>query len=151
MGIKANDSRLRVDNHSKPLNIGLVNVESKPESDTVNEYFRPTWKECVELALAILIVLYGVRALYGHMKKKQTKSSKKKMLQLKTIVEEATASQQPTIQPPFSTAISIQTITLPPVLKPATTMEMKALTNESKQLVPVHVSRIPLFNASLYD
>ena len=52
MGIKTENANPRIDDHSKTLNLSLVNVESKTKLDTINKYLGFNWKECVKLALA---------------------------------------------------------------------------------------------------
>ena len=87
MGIEKGENGTKMDDHSSTINLGLLNMESKTESDTKNEYYGLTFKEYVEIGLAVLIVLYAGKALYRHLKKRRMKSSNKKKTQLKEIVE----------------------------------------------------------------
>ena len=68
----------KLDDHSSTINLGLLNMESKTESDTKYEYNGLTFKEYLEIGLAILIVLGAARALYRYLKKRRTKTSSKK-------------------------------------------------------------------------
>ena len=81
MGIKHDEPGTKLDNHSSTINLGLLNMESKTESDTKYEYNGLTFKEYLEIGLAILIIL-GATALYRHLKKRRTKTSNKKKNQL---------------------------------------------------------------------
>ena len=69
MGIKHDEPGTKLDNHSSTINLGLLNMESKTESDTKYEYNGLTFKEYSEMALAILTYLSAARALYRYLKK----------------------------------------------------------------------------------
>ena len=101
MGIEYDQTGTNLDDHSSTVNLGLINMESKMESDIKYEYNGLTVKEYIEIGLAILIVISAARAIYRYIKKKKTKSSNKKKNQLKEIVVEATGSTQEMVLKPF--------------------------------------------------
>ena len=54
MGIKHDQTGTKLDDHSSTVNLGLINMESKTESDAKYEYNGLTVKEYIEIGLAIL-------------------------------------------------------------------------------------------------
>ena len=89
MGIEHDETGTKLDDHSSTVNLGLINMESKSETDTRYEYSGLTVKEYIEIGLAILIVIGAVRAIYRYVKKKKIKSTNKRKNQLKDIMVEA--------------------------------------------------------------
>ena len=48
-----------IDDHSKTINLGLLNVETKSETATTNKFLVDfNWKMMVEIAVGLLIILY---------------------------------------------------------------------------------------------
>ena len=92
-----------LDDHSKTINLGLVNVDTKEETTNNNQFMVDfNWKTFVEIAVGLLIILYVTRRLVRHLKQKKEKSKKKKSIKLKEIVQDA---NKPTAPPenPFQT------------------------------------------------
>ena len=57
MGVDNDKTHTKLDDHSSTVNLGLINMETKSETDTMYENSGLTAKEYIEIALAILIVL----------------------------------------------------------------------------------------------
>ena len=131
-------------------------MENKTESDARYEYNGLTVKEYIEIGLAILIVIGAARAIYRYLKKKKTKSSNKKKNQLKEIVVEATGSTQGMVLKPFKQTMPIQqriqTSTMSPNQPHKMANQKIPVTMEREnQIVPVNMSRLPLFSSALYN
>ena len=113
MGFNHGVGRHTMDDHSSTYNVGLVNLNNKSESETENEYVGLTFKEYVEIAFAILFIIYAGRFIVRHFIKKKKNASVKKKTKLKELVEEATSTptapssmmttQFSQIQPPVTT------------------------------------------------
>ena len=108
MGIEHDETGTKLDDHSSTVNLGLINMESKSETDTRCKYSRLTVKKYIEIGVAILIVIGAARAIYRYLKKKKTKSSNKKKNQLKEIVVEATGSTQGMVLKQFKQTMPMQ-------------------------------------------
>ena len=78
MGIENDKTLTKLDDHSSTVNLGLINMETKSETDTTYENSGLTVKEYIEIGLAILIVIGAARAIFRYLKKKKTKSANKK-------------------------------------------------------------------------
>ena len=61
MGIDNNKTHTKMDDHSSTVNLGLINMETKSETDTMYESNSFTTREYIEMALVILILLGAVR------------------------------------------------------------------------------------------
>ena len=134
MGIEDDQLGTKIDDHSSTINLGLLNIKSKTESYTKYEYNGLTFKEYIEIGLAIVIVLGAARALYRYLKKRKTRTSNKKKNQLKEIEVEA----------------RIQTTTMSPNQSQKMENQLVPVNIERKnQLVPVNKSRLPLFSSAL--
>ena len=107
MGIEHDENGTKLDDHSSTVNLGLINMETKSETDTKYEDSGLTVKEYIEIGLAILIVIGAARAIFRYLKKKKTKSANKKN-QLKELVVEATGSTQGMVLKPFKQTIPMQ-------------------------------------------
>ena len=156
MGIEHNENGTKLDDHSSTVNLGLINMESKSETDTRYEYSGLTVKEYIEIGLAILIVIGAARAIYRYLKKKKTKSSNKKKNQLKEIVVEATGSTQGMVLKPFKQTMPmqqrIQTATMSPNQQQKVDNQIVPLNMEREnQIVTINLARFRLFLNTLYD
>merc|ERR1712081_7860 len=107
MFVDHDKTHTKMDDHSSTVNLGLINMESKSETDTTYENSGLTAKEYIEIALAILIVLGAARIIFRYLKKKKTKAAKKKKNQLKDLVVEATGTTQGMIIKPFKQMLPI--------------------------------------------
>ena len=94
MGIDNNKTHTKLDDHSFTVNLGLINIETKSETDTMYESNSLTTRKYIEMALAILILLGAVRTIFRYLKKKKAKAAKKKKTQLKDLVVEAAGPTQ---------------------------------------------------------
>ena len=61
MGFAHEESGHKMDDHSSTFNVGLLNLDNKSKSETENEFHGLSFKEYVEIALAILIIMYAGR------------------------------------------------------------------------------------------
>ena len=135
MGIEHDQTGTKLDDHSSTVNLGLINMENKTESDARCKYNGLTVKEYIEIGLAILIVIGAARAIYRYLKKKKTKSSNKKKNQLKEIVVEATGSTQGMVLKPFKQTIPIQQRIQ------TTTMSPNQQQKVENQIIPLNIER----------
>ena len=131
-------------------------MESKMESDNKYEYNGLTFKEYLEIGLAILVVLGAARAIYRYLKKRRTKTSNKKKNQLKEIVVEATGFTHGMMLKPLKQIIPIQPRIQTTTISPNQSQKMEnqlvpVNMERENQLVPVNMSRLPLFSSALYD
>ena len=56
-----------IDDHSKTINLGLVNVDTKTETTNSNQFMVDfNWKMLVEIAVGLLIILYVTRCLVSY-------------------------------------------------------------------------------------
>ena len=108
MGVDNDKTHTKMDDHSSTVNLGLINMETKSETDTTYESSSFTTRDYIEIALAILIVLGAVRTLFRYLKKKKTKAAKRKKNQLKELVVEATGPTQGMIIKPFQKTLPMQ-------------------------------------------
>ena len=56
-GIKLPDETPSVDDHSRHTNLGLINIETKNETEHLNEYLDLGCKDIVEIVVALLIII----------------------------------------------------------------------------------------------
>ena len=135
-----------IDDHSKTINLGLVNVDTKSETATSNKFMVDfNWKMLVEIAVGLLIILYVTCRLVRYCKKKRQKSKMKKSSKLKEILQDA---NKPTAPPenPFK-----QTF---PVAIPTTKMNPSYGNREIALQVlqdPQKNQLVPIFSSNLYD
>ena len=140
------DKAHNMDDHSSTYNVGLLNFDSKSESETEYQYSGLSTKEYVAIAVGILIVAYAGRRLIRYINKKKKKTSAKKATVLKEIVEEATKppTTYPTAPPQTMTTSFGQPVTTIAIPQ----NQQKAL---EKAVIPVNMSRMPIFSNSLYE
>ena len=94
MGVDNDKTHTKLDDHRSTVNMGLINMDTKSETNTTYENSGLTAKEYIEIALAILIVLGAARIIFRYLKKKKTKAAKTKKNQFKELVVEATGPTQ---------------------------------------------------------
>ena len=71
MGFNTGDSAHTMDDHSSTYNVGLVNFDNKSETETENEFIGLSFREYIEIAVAILIIIYAARRLMRHFIKRR--------------------------------------------------------------------------------
>ena len=153
MGIEPEEKHNSYEDNSKNLNLGLINIEEKSESDVENINMGLNVRECVEIAVLLIIVIGIIRVIYKfcikRRKKSQKKSQIKKKKALKEVMQSVTAPNQEML---------IKMVTQVPTKEFNTVPQQE---NNENQLVPfihekpmpvnVNVSRLPLFSSSYYS
>ena len=149
MGIEPEEEHNSYEDNSKNLNLGLINIEQKSETDVENINTGLTVREWVEIAVLLIIAIGILRVIYKFCMQRRKKSQIKKKKTLKEVMQSVTAPNQEML---------IKTVTQVPTkdLNPATQQD-----NNERQLVPfvhekpmpvsVNVSRLPLFPSSYYS
>ena len=148
LGIEPEEQRNSYEDNSKNLNLGLINIEEKTESDVENINMGLSVREWVEIGVLLIIILGILRVIYKFCLKKKKKSEKKSQIRkkkaLKEVMQSVTAPNQ---------EMMLKTVTQ----VPATVSNQE---NNEKQVVPyvekpmpvsVNVSRLPLFPSSYYS
>ena len=142
MGVDNDKTQKTLDDHSSTVNLGLINMEMKSETDTKYEDSGVTAKEYIEIGLAILIVLRAARIIFRYLKKKNTKAAKKKKNQLKELVVEATGPTQGMFIKPFKWMLPIQhRIQTPSQQQKIDTQLVPINLERDKQIVPINISK----------
>ena len=75
MGVDNDKTHTKLDDHSSTVNLGLINMEMKSETDTMYENSGLTAKEYIEIGVAILKVIRAARVIFRYLKKKKTKAA----------------------------------------------------------------------------
>ena len=148
LGMEPEEQRNSYEDNSKNLNLGLINIEEKSESDVENINMGLSVREWVEIGVLLIIILGILRVIYKFCLKKKKKSEKKSQIRkkkaLKEVMQSVTAPNQ---------EMMLKTVTQ----VPATVTQQE---NNEKQVVPyvekpmpvsVNVSRLPLFPSSYYS
>ena len=157
LSMEPEEQRNSYEDNSKNLNLGLINIEEKSESDVENINMGLSVREWVEIGVLLIIILGILRVIYKFCLKKKKKSEKKSQIRkkkaLKEVMQSVTAPNQ---------EMMLKTVTQ----VPATVSHQE---NNEKQVVPyvekqqvvpyvekpmpvsVNVSRLPLFPSSYYS
>ena len=149
LGVEKEEQRNSFEDNSKSLNLGLINIEEKNESDVENINVGLSTREWLEIGVLLIIVLGILRVIYRYCMKKKKKSEKKSQSKKKEVLKEVIES--------------VNTPNQEMMLKTITTQVPAKITNQEnteKQVVPyvekqmpvsVNVSRLPLFPSSFYS
>ena len=157
LGMEPEEQRNSYEDNSKNLNLGLINIEEKSESDVENINMGLSVREWVEIGVLLIIIIGILRVIYKFCLKRKKKSEKKSQIRkkkaLKEVMQSVTAPNQ---------EMMLKTVTQ----VPATVSHQE---NNEKQVVPyvekqqvvpyvekpmpvsVNVSRLPLFPSSYYS
>ena len=148
LGVEKEEQRNSYEDNSKNLNLGLINIEEKNESDVENINMGLSVREWLEIGVLLIIILGILRIIYKYCMKKKKKSEKKSQIRKKTALKEVIQSVNTPNQ-----EMMLKTVTQ----VPATITNQE---NTEKQVVPyvekpmpvsVNVSRLPLFPSSYYS
>ena len=149
MGIEPEEEHNSYEDNSKNLNLGLINIEQKSETDVENINTGLTVREWVEIAVLLIIAIGILRVIYKFCMQRRKKSQIKKKKTLKEVMQSVTAPNQEML---------IKMVTQVPAKEFNTVPQQE---NNEKQLVPyiqerpmpvsVDVSRLPLFPSSYYS
>ena len=149
LGVEKEEQRNSFEDNSKSLNLGLINIEEKNESDVENINVGLSTREWLEIGVLLIIVLGILRVIYRYCMKKKKKSEKKSQSKKKEVLKEVIES--------------VNTPNQEMMLKTITTQVPAKITNQEnteKQVVPyvekqmpisVNVSRLPMFPSSFYS
>ena len=149
LGIEPEEQHNSYEDNSKNLNLGLIKIEEKSESDVENINMGLNVREWVGIAVLLIIVIGIIRVIYKFCIKRRKKSQIKKKKALKEVVQSVMAPNQEML---------IKTVTQVPAKEFNTVPQQE---NNEKQVVPyvhekpmpvsVNVSRLPLFPSSYYS
>ena len=153
LGIEPEEQHNSYEDNSKNLNLGLINIEEKSESDVENINMGLNVREWVEIAVLLIIVIGIIRVIYKFCIKRRKKSQKKSQIKKKKALKEVMQSVMAPNQ-----EMLIKTVTQVPTKEFNTVPQQE---NNEKQVVPyvhekpmpvsVNVSRLPLFPSSYYS
>ena len=129
---------------SNNVNIGLINLEEKNESDTENYQTGFTLREYIEIAVVLVIAIGALRAIYRCCTKQRKKRQIRKNKNLQEVVKSVAIP---------SNEMIMKTVTQIPATE-------SAPENKETQIVPyvpdkslpvsVNVSRLPILPSSYY-
>ena len=157
LGVEQEEQRNSYEDNSKNLNLGLINIEEKTESDVENINMGLSVREWVEIGVLLIIILGILRVIYRFCLKKKKKSEKKSQIRKKTALKEVIQSVNTPNQ-----EMMLKTVTQVPATITHQDNNDKQVVPyvEKQQVVPyvekpmpvsVNVSRLPLFPSSYYS
>ena len=85
LGMEQEEQRNSYKDNSKNLNLGLINIEEKTESDVENINMGLSVREWVEIGVLLIIILGILRVIYRFCLKKKKKSEKKSQIRKKQL------------------------------------------------------------------
>ena len=149
MGIEGGDQHNSFEDNSSNLNLGLINIEQKSESDVENINTGLTVREWVEIAILLIIAIGIIRIIYKFCMQRRKKSQIKKKKTLKEVMQSVTAPNQEML---IKTVTQVPTKDLNPVPQQDNTeRQLVPFVHEKPMPVNVNVSRLPLFPTSYYS
>ena len=149
MGIEQEEQHNSYEDNSKNLNLGLINIEQKSETDVENINSGLTVREWVEIAVLFIIAIGIMRVIYKFFMKRRKKSQIKKKKTLKEVMQSVTAPNQEML---IKTVTQVPTKDLNPVPQQDNTeRQLVPFVHEKPMPVNVNVSRLPLFPTSYYS
>ena len=89
MGMNAPEKDTEMEDNSKNLNIGLINMEEK--NSTSYEFYGIRWSDLLEICLGIIVILYITKLVFKYIRKKRRVAKINKNIELKELVQEASA------------------------------------------------------------
>ena len=78
MGMEIKSNHNSFDDNSSNVNLGLINIESKNETDTEIHNLGLSIREYVEIAVVIIIALGAICTIYRYLKQRRAKAALKK-------------------------------------------------------------------------
>ena len=139
------------DNNSSNVNLGLINIESKNETDTEIQNRGLSVREYVEIAVVIIIALGAIRTIYRYFKQRRAKSALKKKNNLKDILVSATGPGQGMFVKTINQQIPMKEMSQNPQEENLERQLVPVNQQKSNQILPVNVARMPLFPNSYYN
>ena len=148
-GIEPEEQHNSYEDNSKNLNLGLINIEQKSETDVENINTGLTVREWVEIAILLIIAIGIIRVIYKFCMQRRKKSQIKKKKTLKEVMQSVTAPNQEML---IKTVTQVPTKDLNPVPQQDNTeRQIVPFVHEKPMPVNVNVSRLPLFPTSYYS
>ena len=146
LGVEKVEQRNSYEDNSKNLNLGLINIEEKNESDVENINMGLSVREWLEIGVLLIIILGILRIIYKFCMKK--KSEKKSQIRKKTALKEVMQSVTNPNQ-----EMMLKTVTKVPatITNQESTKKQVVPYVEKPMPVSVNVSRLPLFPSSYYS
>ena len=150
MGVEDVSNHNSFEDNSSNLNLGLINIEQKSESDVENINTGLTVREWVELAIVLIIALGAIRIIYKFCMKRRKKSQMKKKKTLKEVMQSVMVPNQEMIVKTVTQQVPEKDINPIP---PQNNMERQIVpfVHEKTVTVNVNVSRLPLFPTLYYS
>ena len=149
MGIEGGDQHNSFEDNSSNLNLGLINIEQKSESDVENINTGLTVREWVEIAILLIIAIGIIRIIYKFCMQRRKKSQIKKKKTLKEVMQSVTVPNQEML---IKTVTQVPAKDLNPVPQQDNTeRQIVPFVHEKPMPVNVNVSRLPLFPTSYYS
>merc|ERR1712081_28762 len=148
MGIEPEEKHNSYEDNSNNINLGLINIEEKSESDVENINMGLSMREWVEIGVLLIIILGILRVIYRFCLKKKNKSEKKSQIRKKTALKEAMQSVTTPNQ-----EMMLKTVTqVPATISNQESNEKQVVPYVEKPMpVSVNVSCLPLFPSSYYS
>ena len=149
MGVEGGSNHNSFEDNSSNLNLGLINIEQKSESDVENINTGLTVREWVELAIVLIIALGAIRIIYKFCMRRKKKSQMKKKKKLKEVMQSVTIPNQEMLVKTVTQQIPTKDVNqVPP--QDNTERQIVPFVQEKTVPVNVNVSRLPLFPTSYY-
>ena len=149
MGVEDVSNHNEFEDNSNNLILGLINIESKSESDIENINTGLTAGEYVELAVVLIIALSAIRIIYKFCMKRRKKSQMKKKNTLKEVMRSVMVPNQEMLVKTVTQQIPTKDVNpVPP--QDNTERQIVPFVQEKTVPVNVNVSRLPLFPTSYY-
>ena len=150
MGVEGESEHNSFEDHSSNLNLGLINIEQKSETDVENFNSGLTIREWIELAVVLIIALGAIRIIYKCCKKKRKKTQMKKKKTLNEVMQSVTAPNQEMLVKTVTQQMPAKD-TIPIPSQENTQTQIVPFVHEKAVPVNVNVSRLPLFPTSYYS
>ena len=136
MGMNAPEKDTEMEDNSKNLNIGLINMEEK--NSTIYEFYGIRWSDLLEICLGIIVILYITKLVFKYIKKKRRIAKINKNIKLKELVQEASAPQG--LPPPAYSQPQSRPLSKSPIQ-----FAIQAMHENNSRAV------VPIFSNALYD
>ena len=149
MGVEGEEQHISYKDNSNNLNLGLINIEQKSETDVENINTGLSVREWVEIAILLIIAIGIIRVIYKFCMQRKKKSQIKKKKTLKEVMQSVTAPNQEML---IKTVTQVPTKELNPVPQQDNNeRQLVPYVHEKPMPVNVNVSRLPLFPTSYYS
>ena len=145
MGMESDTSHNSFDDNSSNVNLGLINIESKNETDTEIQNSGLSIREYVEIAVVIIIALGDIHTIYRYFKQRRAKAALKKKNSLKELMVSATGPGQGVFLKTINQQIPMKEMSQNPQEENLERQLVPVIPQKSNQTLPVNVARMPIF------